>query len=423
MSVPAEEAYDLCVVGAGCVGSAIARHASAIPSLKVCLIGPQEPKTRVDVTGREIYGAHYDNGRITRTTDPDPVWAHISKQSQIRYRELETLSGINFYADVGALFVGDENILERYQKLAADQVDRREHSELLRRYPYLKFGDQDVGLYNHTGGIINPRAQVDASIVVASKQGCDIIRDIVCQVTKSDKSSGSVMVLKTESGKTFYSKKVVLATNSFTTSRDLLQGVKIKFDACPQTVVFAEVDASDLERLRTMPSIMYYGPGSLSWFDYPRNPDGFIKFYMLPPILYPDGKYYIKIGHSDLILKEFLRHEDISRWHSTGGDPWLIDCLTELLKSMFIGVQFKSFHSDSCVTMVTPTSRPYIEKINDCLGVAIGGNGHSAKCGDEIGHIAAEMMTSSSWTYKLPQIAFKMVVESENEKTELKSKI
>ena len=160
------------------------------------------------------------------------------------------LSGINFYADVGTLFVGDENILERYQKLAADQVDRREHSELLRRYPYLKFGDQDVGLYNHTGGIINPRAQVDASIVVASKQGCDIIRDIVCQVTKSDKSSGSIMVLKTESGKTFYSKKVVLATNSFTTSRDLLQGVKIKFDASPQTVVFAEVDASDVERLR-----------------------------------------------------------------------------------------------------------------------------------------------------------------------------
>lgn len=49
------------------------------------------------------------------------------------------------------------------------------------------------------------------------------------------------------------------------------------------------------------------------------------------------GKYYIKIGHSDLILKNFLRHEDISRWHSTGGDPWLIDCLTKLLKSMFIG--------------------------------------------------------------------------------------
>ena len=39
-----------------------------------------------------------------------------------------------------------------------------------------------------------------------------------------------------------------------------------------------------------MPSIMYYGNGSPEWFrDYPRNPDGLIKVYMLPPVLYPDG--------------------------------------------------------------------------------------------------------------------------------------
>ena len=39
--------YDLCVVGAGLVGSAIARHASAKPGIKVCLIGPAEPKVNV----------------------------------------------------------------------------------------------------------------------------------------------------------------------------------------------------------------------------------------------------------------------------------------------------------------------------------------------------------------------------------------
>ena len=56
-------------------------------------------------------------------------------------------------------------------------------------------------------------------------------------------------------------------------------------------------------------------------------------------ILYSLGKYYLKIGHSDGILKEFLRHEDISNWHCSGGDPWIIDCLTKLLKSMFTGNQ------------------------------------------------------------------------------------
>ena len=39
--------YDLCVVGAGPVGSAIAFHASAKPGIKVCLIGPEEPKVYV----------------------------------------------------------------------------------------------------------------------------------------------------------------------------------------------------------------------------------------------------------------------------------------------------------------------------------------------------------------------------------------
>ena len=55
---------------------------------------------------------------------------------------------------------------------------------------------------------------------------------------------------------------------------------------------------------RDMPSIMYYGNGSPEWFrDYPRNPDGLIKVYMLPPVLYPDGTPNITIkpalsGHS-----------------------------------------------------------------------------------------------------------------------------
>ena len=36
--------YDLCIVGAGMIGSAAARHASARPDIRVCLIGPTEPK-------------------------------------------------------------------------------------------------------------------------------------------------------------------------------------------------------------------------------------------------------------------------------------------------------------------------------------------------------------------------------------------
>ena len=36
--------YDVCVVGAGMIGSAAARHVSKSPGLRVCLIGPKEPE-------------------------------------------------------------------------------------------------------------------------------------------------------------------------------------------------------------------------------------------------------------------------------------------------------------------------------------------------------------------------------------------
>ena len=39
----ASQLYDLCVVGAGMIGSSAAKHAS-LNGCKVCLIGPKEPE-------------------------------------------------------------------------------------------------------------------------------------------------------------------------------------------------------------------------------------------------------------------------------------------------------------------------------------------------------------------------------------------
>ena len=167
------------------------------------------------------------------------------------YGQHTYFSGISFYSDVGSLFVGDSNLQERLKKQAVDHVQSQDHSELLRKYPYLNFGEKDTAILNFVGGVVNPRRQVDAAITIASKNGCDVIRDVVSLVNKLEESDGTVMVLKTEGGKTIYSKRVVLATNVFTQSRDLLPGdIKLKFEPSPQTVVFAEVDPKDFERLR-----------------------------------------------------------------------------------------------------------------------------------------------------------------------------
>jgi 2-polyprenyl-6-methoxyphenol hydroxylase-like FAD-dependent oxidoreductase len=45
-TLPRLPVYDVCVVGAGMIGSAAARHASSSLGTKVCLIGPTEPKVK-----------------------------------------------------------------------------------------------------------------------------------------------------------------------------------------------------------------------------------------------------------------------------------------------------------------------------------------------------------------------------------------
>ena len=50
-------------------------------------------KVRTIRNGNEVFGAHYDEGRITRGTDRYPVWAILAQRSIRRYRELEQLSG------------------------------------------------------------------------------------------------------------------------------------------------------------------------------------------------------------------------------------------------------------------------------------------------------------------------------------------
>ena len=92
---------------------------------------------------------------------------------------------------------------------------------------------------------------MDAALVIALKNGCDVIRDVVSVVFKRESATGTVMVVQTEGGKTIYAKRVVLATNTFTQTRQLLpDNVQLKFELMPQTVVLAEVDSEDLEKLK-----------------------------------------------------------------------------------------------------------------------------------------------------------------------------
>ncbi len=47
---------------------------------------------------KSVFATHYDEGRVTRSTATDPVWAELAQKSIHRYRDLERQSGRDIFA-------------------------------------------------------------------------------------------------------------------------------------------------------------------------------------------------------------------------------------------------------------------------------------------------------------------------------------
>ncbi|OWF52193.1 uncharacterized protein LOC110448083 [Mizuhopecten yessoensis] len=407
--------YDLCVVGAGMTGAAAARHASLTPNYRVCLIGPPEPQVRQVTTGKEVFGAHYDEARITSAKSTTrPVWGILAQRSMSRYRDLEMMSGVHFYDRVGSLTVGTRNsdYVRRVINHARGQgvmsnFEVLDSKQLKSKFPFFNFSSEDQGLMEENeAGIINPRKMVMAQISVASKNGCDVIRETVTGIVQQPDGNSRVVM---GNGRLMIARKVLLATNVFTEIHNLLGNVRPLYVPMPQTVSLAEISSVDAVRLRNMPNVMYRGTGGPSWpKDYPRNSYNEIGFYLLPPVRYPDGKYYIKIGHHDAILKGPLQVSQIQKWYCGEGDKVLEEQMFRLLQGLLPDVKFLSHHGDACVTMVTPSYQPYVDLVTPTLGVVMGDNGWAAKSSDEIGRVAAKMIVHSRWSDDLPKGLFKL---------------
>ena len=64
--------YDVCVIGAGLWGSSAAYHASSHPDIRVCLVGPDEPKSKVGIIISFIRTPQYSIG-----ISFNPIWLSL----------------------------------------------------------------------------------------------------------------------------------------------------------------------------------------------------------------------------------------------------------------------------------------------------------------------------------------------------------
>lgn len=376
--------FDVIVVGAGLMGSAAARHL-AKDGAKVALIGPAEPDQKRNHAG--VFSSHYDAARITRQLDNRQNWARFSQAAIARYAEVSQQGGQPFFNPVGAIIAGPEHgagsdFIQAAQRNG--QQDGIKHTALrgtaLRdRFPYFSFPDGILALHEaDDAGWIDPRAYVRAEIAAAAKLGVTVYRTEVTQLNEGADGVKAICV----DGKVIEGAKAVVACGAFSKAEGLLPDL-LPLTVYARTVAFFELDEAEVARLEGMPSVVYLPP------DLVTDP------YILPPVRYPDGKTYIKIG-GDPVDRELTTVNEMKAWFRTDGDPKAGAFLQDQLLRLMPNLTYRAVTTGSCATCFTPHSNPLIYRQTDRLTVLTGGNGAGAKCADELGRLGALVATGGT---------------------------
>jgi sarcosine oxidase len=125
-----------------------------------------------------------------------------------------------------------------------------------------------------------------------------------------------------------------------------------------------------------MPSVVY---------EAPEDP------YLLPPIRYPDGRTYVKLGGDP---EDVPLHgpDEIGDWFRAGGNPQVRDRLEEMIRGLMPDLAIRAVGMSSCVTSWTQDRLPEVGHLSDRIAVCTGGNGSGAKCSDEMGRRGAALI-------------------------------
>ena len=382
------------VIGKGLIGSAAARHL-ARQTEGVVLIGPDEPAVRAD--HYDVFGSHYDEGRIYRILDGDPIWGRLAERSIARYAEIEAQSGIHFHQQVGMLAADmrtPPSLARAYARtgeVLGASYECLTSAELAARFPYLHFNAQTVGLFEpHTGGHISPRRMVAAQATAAERHGATVLREPVHTLTPGPDG----VAITTATGAVVRAERALVATGGFANVHAVLPR-PLDIVVRGRTIVLAEVAGALLERLRPMPSLIVDGSAPLG------DP------YLLPPIEYPDGRWYAKIGTGEFEHRlETL--DELGGWFRHSGAAEDRAALHETLLALIPDLAGAPIHTDTCAVTATASGYPYVDLLADGrVCVAVGGNGKAAKSADEIGRLAAELLLAGAWRDDLPAEAFR----------------
>ena len=367
---------EIAVIGRGMIGSAAARHL-AEAGHRVVAIGPDEPGDWSSWTGP--FSSHGDEGRITRITDRDPVWAAAARRSIERYADIEERSGIRFHQPCGlAISTGDLDTWLTTSREAGAAVEERTADRLAADTGITLAPGTPAAFEGPPAGLINPRRLVRAQNELARRAGASIVAEPATSLSVSGDGvevGGSWGAVRAD--------RALVATGAF--GHDLI-GRRLEVVRRPRTVLLVELSAGSTgPDPADLPSLILRPP-----------PDARLEtLYWVPPVPYPDGRTYLKVGGTlrpDPLIGAGGDHE-LVEWFHGSGDPVELDalrtCVEQLLPTMTIGATA----GIPCVYTGTPSGYPIIDWVDDRVAVAIGGNGSAAKSSDELGRLGASLVT------------------------------
>ena len=391
--------YKIAVIGRGLIGSAAGRHLSMI-SDGIAVIGPNEPEDPVKHEG--VFASHYDEGRMVRFVDPQISWSITAKRSIERFLQLQMDSGINFFTTSGYLGLQGPEFLDYLEgsEFSAKTVNanfKRINSDEIRKdYPFLSIDDNTVGLVESgLAGHISPRNMVNAQTKIARKLGADIIEHEVEKISLNNKA----VEITLRNNEKLLAEKVLVATGAFTDACDLLPK-SLNLIVYGRTVVLAEIDKHLEEILNIMPT-MYVADSNA---------------YILPPIKYPDGKTYLKIGIGNKSDKILNSRSELIEWFQGKGSEQDFRDFREYISHLIPSLQdCENWHTKSCAVTQTATGLPYIDYVvEDRIAVATGGNGKAAKSADDWGLFAAQMMVNDNRNHPISHEELQLPKTKEN---------
>lgn len=363
-----------------------------------------------------------DMTRIAGTTGACDVAAAAA--SVRAFRLLEERSGVAFWHNVGLL----EVLPSRGESQGVSGV----HRLLSRGLQYLSFQEFfgrrgfDTHLSEQDHGWMDPRGFVSACRALAEREGATWMHGNAHRMENADRPGGGYSIC-TREGQQVYAKIVVLALGAFAPLSpglfDHCGAVPLETTMWGKCVYHARISAGSARNLAALPALWVWPADGVPApaVSYSGSKAG-TYFYLFPPVLYPDGHHYIKIGHSpfDPIISTLGRAaesvetadtwlppkaEQVHSWFSgakadtsTAIGRDVVQCV-QRSEEFFVNVLGRLFTADvegghiaTCVTAKSRTGDPLLAEIAPGLFHQTGCNGSGATAALKWGEDAARLV-------------------------------